>query len=63
MMMDVKHPNIPNLKVPAFPVKFSETQTTARFHPPLLGEHNNQVLQELGYSEKDIKQLKNQNII
>jgi crotonobetainyl-CoA:carnitine CoA-transferase CaiB-like acyl-CoA transferase len=63
MMMDVKHPNIPNLKVPAFPVKFSETKTTARYHPPLLGEHNNQVLQELGYSEEDIEQLKNKNII
>ncbi|WP_404328292.1 CaiB/BaiF CoA transferase family protein [Mesobacillus maritimus] len=62
-MMEVEHPNIPNLKVPAFPVKFSETPTSARYHPPLMGEHTNEVLQELGYSEEEIERLKNNAII
>jgi crotonobetainyl-CoA:carnitine CoA-transferase CaiB-like acyl-CoA transferase len=62
-MMEVEHPNIPNLKVPAFPVKFSETPTSVRYHPPLMGEHTNEVLQELGYSEEEIERLKNNAII
>jgi len=62
-MMEVEHPNIPNLKVPAFPVKFSDTPTSVRYHPPLMGEHTNEVLQELGYSEEEIERLKNNAII
>ncbi|MEI2469332.1 CaiB/BaiF CoA-transferase family protein, partial [Peribacillus frigoritolerans] len=62
-MVEVNHPNVPNLKVPAFPVKFSETPTSVRYHPPLLGEHTEEVLLEIGYDQESIKQLKSKNII
>jgi len=62
-MVEVNHPNVPNLKVPAFPVKFSETPTYVRSHPPLLGEHTEEVLQEIGYDQETIEQLKSKNII
>jgi crotonobetainyl-CoA:carnitine CoA-transferase CaiB-like acyl-CoA transferase len=62
-MVEVNHPNVPNLKVPAFPVKFSETPTSVRYHPPLLGEHTEEVLLEIGYDQETIKQLKSKNII
>lgn len=63
MMIDINHPNIPNLKVPAFPVKFSETKATVRYAPPLLGEHTEEVLRKLGYSDDKIANLSNSKII
>jgi len=45
------------------PVKFSNHQNTFRFRPPLCGEHNNEILSELGYTQKDIEQLKTNNAI
>ncbi|MEK3937093.1 CoA transferase [Sporosarcina sp. FSL W7-1349] len=63
MMVEIEHPNIPDLKVPAFPVKFSETPPTVRYAPPLLGEHTNDVLQDLGYTEETIKELRAREVI
>lgn len=57
MMIDIEHPNVPNLKVPAFPVKFSETKPQVRYAPPLLGEHSEEVLRSLGYSDEKIREL------
>ena len=31
--------------------------------PPLLGEHNDEILKELGYSDKEISELKSESII
>lgn len=59
MMADIEHPNIPDLKVPAFPVKFSGTPIVVQSLPPLLGQHIKEVLTELGYSEEVIKNFKN----
>ena len=59
MMIEIEHPNIPNLKVPGFPVKLSETPSAVRHAPPLLGEHTNEVLTELGYTSDQIENLKN----
>ncbi|MCP1146693.1 CaiB/BaiF CoA transferase family protein [Lysinibacillus endophyticus] len=63
MMVDIEHPNIPNLKVPAFPVKFSNTPPTIRNHPPLLGEHTEEILKSLGYQEEQIEELRSKTII
>lgn len=57
-MMDIEHPNIPKLKVPAFPVKFSNTPPIIRNHPPLLGEHTKEILESLGYDNRRIQDLK-----
>lgn len=63
MMMDIEHPNIPNLKVPAFPVKFSETPAQVRYAPPLLGEHTEEVLNSLGYSDEEKAKLRENSVI
>lgn len=63
MMIEIEHPHISDLKVPAFPVKFSGTPTIVQSHPPLLGQHTNEVLMELGYSEEAIRQLKKEEVI
>ncbi|MCM3729502.1 CoA transferase [Neobacillus cucumis] len=58
MMIEIEHPNVKNLKVPGFPVKLSDTPSNVRRHPPLLGEHTDEVLGELGYTRAQIENLK-----
>lgn len=63
MMIEVPHPNIKNLKTPAFPVKLSETPASIRRHPPLLGEHTEEILKEYGYTIGDMQSYKKDGVI
>ena len=44
----VLHPDIPELRMPGIPIKFSTDPSTIRRHPPKHGEHTAEVLAELG---------------
>jgi crotonobetainyl-CoA:carnitine CoA-transferase CaiB-like acyl-CoA transferase len=44
MAVNVAHPLQPALKLVASPIKMSRTPPTVRRPPPLLGEHNDEVL-------------------
>ncbi|MGW8428344.1 hypothetical protein ACWGJQ_23235 [Peribacillus simplex] len=63
MIQEIHHPIVSDLKVPGFPVKLSETPANLRHHPPLQGEHTDDVLTELGYSEEQIEELKNNKVV
>ena len=63
MIMDVEHPNVPGLKFPNSPFKLSESPPIAYRHPPLLGQHNAEVLAECGYSADQIADLRQRGII
>lgn len=63
MMIEIEHPIVKNLKVPGFPVKLSNTPANLRRYPPLLGEHTDEVLDELGYSTTQIEKLKSGKVI
>lgn len=59
MIAEVPHPTIGTLKLTGVPIKYSDTPSSIRRHPPLLGEHTDGVLSEaLGYSNDKIKALK-----
>lgn len=45
------------------PVKFNTVDVNVKNDAPLIGENNEEVLVELGYSEEEIKQLAEENII
>ena len=57
----------PNLEKPApivtSPVELSDSPGEIRTRAPLLGEHTGQILSELGYSEKEILELREKKIV
>ena len=60
MRMEIDHPiegTVPNI---GFAVKLSGTPQQVRRHPPLLGEHNAEVLSELGISADELAALEAQ---
>ena len=54
---DFDHPTEGKLKMPGFPVKFSETPATIRKHAPNFGEHSIEILAEAGIDEETIKEM------
>lgn len=63
MVIDMEDERKGRINILGIPTKLSETPGTIRRMPPLLGEHTIEVLQELGYGEKAIKDLEKNNII
>jgi len=59
-VMEFEHPIEGKVKSIGFPVKLSETKQSVRRHPPLLGEHNDEILAELGIDETTREQLKSE---
>ncbi|MCY9668378.1 CoA transferase [Paenibacillus alginolyticus] len=57
------HPTAGEVRTVNIPVKFSETPGDIRSHPPLIGEHNEEILRGLGYSEDAINVMKQDGVI
>lgn len=63
MLREMPHPILGTIKQTGLPIKFSETPGGLDQPPPLLGEHNLQILNELGYSEAEVIQLSRAGVI
>ena len=63
MYLEMAHPTLGSIKQTGLPIKFSLTPGGLDRHPPLLGEHNQEILQSLGYSDADVQSLKEQSVI
>ena len=63
MIAELSHPNVPDLKIPNSPLKLGETPPVIKRPPPLLGQHNDEILGELGYGADDISSLQQRGVI
>jgi crotonobetainyl-CoA:carnitine CoA-transferase CaiB-like acyl-CoA transferase len=53
----VAHPTNPSLRLPAVPAQFDHAAPTMRRGGPAIGEHSEEILLELGYTEERVRQL------
>ncbi|RMF88051.1 MAG: CoA transferase, partial [Nitrospinota bacterium] len=63
MIVSIAHPRIPDLRLLGLPVKLHESPGAIRQAPPLLGEHTEEVLHELGYTDTDIDRFRKLHVI
>ncbi len=57
MFKEIDHPTMGRVKLNSSPIKMSDTKAEIRTPSPILGQHNTEILKELGYSEAEIKEL------
>ena len=58
MKIDVPHPKLGNVTMAGISYKHGDTPATVRRHPPMLGEHTDEVLGALGIGAAEIEQLR-----
>jgi hypothetical protein len=64
VMQDTDYPGLPRpAPIAAVPIWMTETQPVPRQRPPMLGEHTDQILAELGYASDEVARLREQAVI
>ncbi|UHQ98177.1 CoA transferase (plasmid) [Natrinema zhouii] len=63
MHQTVDHPTIGAVEMAGSPMHFSRTPTEIDRHPPLLGEHTEEILDEFEYDEETISELADRDVI
>ena len=63
MLTTVQHPKAGRTRMVTVPLKLSATPGAIRKPSPLLGEHTDEILKEVGYSSEEIGQLKAQEVL
>ena len=63
MVAEVEHPTVGTARVIGSPVKLSDTPTEVRTAPPVLGQHTEAVLSELGFDDMEIERLRKAKVV
>jgi crotonobetainyl-CoA:carnitine CoA-transferase CaiB-like acyl-CoA transferase len=63
MVETMMHPTIGATRVIGAPIKLSHTPASLRTPPPVLGQHTDAVLSEVGYDEAAIRELRSTRVI
>lgn len=64
MIREIEHPKEGKIKVPGSPIRLSDSPLTEVFAAPMIGEHTDEVLQDLlGLTEEKLEELRDKNVI
>ncbi len=63
MLKELDHPKGGKVKVTGVPIKLSDTPGEVETAPPILGQHTQEILTELGFSDQDIKKMRQEKVI
>ncbi len=63
LIQEVDHPVAGKIRQTRPAARFSKSEVKPELGAPLLGEHNSELLQEIGFTEEDISSLQNNGII
>jgi crotonobetainyl-CoA:carnitine CoA-transferase CaiB-like acyl-CoA transferase len=63
MIVELEHPLIGTVRSLGNPLRFSATPATYHLPPPTLGQHNEEVLARLGYTNAEIEKLREEGVI
>lgn len=63
MLVTMDHPKIGEIKQIGAPLKFSETPCILDLPPPMLGQHTDEVLKYIGYTEEEVAALKKDSVV
>jgi crotonobetainyl-CoA:carnitine CoA-transferase CaiB-like acyl-CoA transferase len=55
LIVEIEHPTLKMVRSIANPIRLRDQPITYRLPPPLLGEHNQQILHELGFSDAELE--------
>jgi crotonobetainyl-CoA:carnitine CoA-transferase CaiB-like acyl-CoA transferase len=62
-IVDFEDPRFGKVKVPGYPIHFSANRAGIRSLAPAIGEHTDFIMQQAGYTEQEIKKLKEERVV
>jgi crotonobetainyl-CoA:carnitine CoA-transferase CaiB-like acyl-CoA transferase len=63
LLTTVERPNGEPMRVVGMPVRFSVTPGTVRSGPPGVGQHTDEVLASIGFSEEEIRSMRDEGVV
>jgi crotonobetainyl-CoA:carnitine CoA-transferase CaiB-like acyl-CoA transferase len=63
MLVEVEHEGVGKVEITNSPIKLTNSQAGVSGKAPLLGEHNQEVLKFIGYSQTEIDSLQKDGVI
>ena len=62
-LVDFEHPLLGKMKIPGYPIHFSENNACIQSSAPTLGEHTDQILGQMGFTDEEIRKFREDEVI